>query len=112
MAEIHDTVSPQTMSQLFSAYVAVIGSTKSTAAVDPAAVWGTIGHGVLKHYLSCKLKHAAAAAGTVLLGARGSAKITPCRRIIRVPATLHVGVWVRQIRVIEDVLSLGAELKT
>ena len=89
MAEIHDTVSPQTMSQLFSAYVAVIGSTKSTAAVDPAAVWGTIGHGVLKHYLSCKLKHAAAAAGTVLLGARGSAKITPCRRIIRVPATLH-----------------------
>jgi hypothetical protein len=90
MAEIHDTVSPQTMSQLFSAYVAVIGSTKSTAAVDPAAVWGTSGHGVLKHYLSCKLKHAAAAAGTVLLGAGRGAEIAPRRRISRVPTTLHV----------------------
>ena len=68
-------------------------------------------HVVLENDLPGKLKHAPAAAGTVLLGARRGAKISPCRRISRIPTTLHVRVRVRQIGMIENVLSLGTELE-
>jgi hypothetical protein len=72
---------------------------------------GTSGRVVLENYLPCKLKQPPTAAGTVLLGARRSAKVTPGRRVTRVPTTLHIGVRVLQIRMIENVLCLGPELE-
>src|ERR1700722_1969659 len=68
-------------------------------------------HVALENYFPCKLKHSPAAPRAVLLGARRGAKITPRRRISRIPTTLHIRVGVRQIGMIENVLRLGTELE-
>src|SRR5713226_5727632 len=68
-------------------------------------------HVVLENYFPCKLKHSPAAPRAVLLSARRRAKITPRRRISRIPTTLHIRVGVRQIGMIENVLRLGTELE-